>query len=206
MNREIEIKLDLGVFTNYLKLIGFLGQIDKEERQLNAFFDTEDRQLAKAGWALRVRAENGRGLVTIKSIAVEEGDAFIRQEIEAEIGRGEALDILALQRDVMSLDIIPIQYLKDKVGEVAVMVLVKFENVRQQKSFKIGDHSYFLELDKTEFSDGSVDYELEVELADTSRLDTVTACLHKLFESLGIPYARQTESKFARALHRAGIR
>ncbi|HOP05997.1 MAG TPA: CYTH domain-containing protein [candidate division Zixibacteria bacterium] len=206
MNKEIEIKLDLGAFTNYLKLLGFLGQIDKEERQLNAFFDTEDRQLAKSGWALRARAENDRGLVTIKSIAVEEGDAFIRQEIEAEISRGEVLDILALQRDVMAMNVIPVQYLKEKVGELDVMILVKFENVRQRKSFKIGDYNYILEIDKTEFSDGSVDYELEVELTDTNRLETVVDSLRKIFESLGIPYLRQTESKFARALKHAGIR
>ena len=58
--REIEFKLNLGSFTNYLKLIGFLGKIEHEEYHVNAFFDSEDRRLAKAGWALRVRVENGR--------------------------------------------------------------------------------------------------------------------------------------------------
>ncbi len=205
INHEIEIKLDLGSFTNYLKLMGFLGQTEKEERHLNAFFDTEDRKLSQAGWALRVRAENQRGLITIKSIARESGSAFIRQEVEAEINRSVALDILALQSDVMEQPVLPIEYLIEKVGRVDVMILVKFENIRQKKFFRIGDFNYLLEIDKTEFGDGSVDYELEVELPDISRLETVDDSLRRIFSSLAIPYEIQTESKFSRALKRAKL-
>jgi len=205
MNREVEIKLNLLSFTNYLKLVGFLGQIDQEDRQLNGFFDTEDRRLSQTGWALRVRAESRRGLVTIKSISTEEGDAHVRQEIEAEIDRGVALDILGLQKDVMDLKVIPVEYLKEKLGGFDVMVLVKFENTRQKKSIRIGDYSYILEVDKTEFSDSSVDYELEVELPSIDRQVIVVDYLRKLFDSLDIPYELQHESKFARALKRAGI-
>ena len=205
MGREIEIKLNLDSFTNYLKLLGFLGQIEREERHQNAFFDTEDRKLAEAGWALRVRAEDNRGLVTIKSIATRSGAALIRQEMEAEISRAEAFDCLALQRDVMSFPVVPIDYLKDKLGELTLMVLVKFENLRQKKFFKISDHTYVFEIDKTEFGDGSVDYELEVELPDTDRLETVDDALRKMFSTLAIPFEHQTASKFARALQRAKI-
>ena len=205
ISSEIEIKLNLGSFTNYLKLMGFLGQTEKEERHLNAFFDTEDRQLSKAGWALRVRAENTRGLVTIKSIAKESGSAFIRQEVEAEITRSVALDILALQSDVMNQPVLPIEYLIEKIGRLDVMILVKFENLRQTKAFKIADHNYLLEIDKTEFGDGSVDYELEVELPDISRVETVDTGLRRVFSSLAIPYEVQSESKFARALKRAKV-
>ena len=114
MNREIEIKLNLGSFTNYLKLIGFLGQVEQEERFLNAFFDTEDRKLAEAGWALRVRAEDNRGLVTIKSIATESSSVFVRQEMEAEVPRSQALDVLALRVDAMTLPVVPISYIKEE--------------------------------------------------------------------------------------------
>ena len=72
---EIEIKLQLGSFTDYLKLVGFLGQIESEEHQINGFFDTEDRRLAKGGWAFRVRAEDRRGLITLKSIPTVSGMA-----------------------------------------------------------------------------------------------------------------------------------
>lgn len=205
IHREIEIKLDLSSFTNYLKLLGFLGQIEHEELQQNGFFDSEDRKLAKAGWALRVRVEKKRGLVTIKSIPVKPGLAVIRQEIEAEIPRRDAIDILNGDMDVMILEVMPVQYIKDKIAKVSVEPLVKFDNLRQKKLFKIDDSSYMLEIDKTEFSDGSNDYELELEMSDTSRMDTIEAALRRLFSQLGIPFVRQKESKFARALKRAKI-
>ena len=205
-NLEIEIKLQLRSFTDYLKLVGFLGQIENEEHQLNGFFDTEDRQLAKAGWAFRVRAENRRGLITIKSISKQAGMAVIRQEIEAEITRGAAMDVLNLHTDPLSLEIMPVQFIMRDFPKIQLAKLIQFNNTRQKKLFRIGDTNYLLELDKSEYSDGSVDYELEVELNDTKQIEVVEDHLRKLFGSLGIPFERQAESKFSRALNRAGLR
>jgi uncharacterized protein YjbK len=112
---------------------------------------------------------------------------------------------MSLATDVMSLGIPPIDFLKHQVGSVAVVILVKFDNVRQVKPIKIGDYDYKFEVDKTEFGDGSVDYELEVEVPETSRIETVTDGLRKILASLGIPFEPQATSKFARALKRAGI-
>lgn len=203
VHREIEIKLDLGTFTNYLKLLGFLGQVEYEERHVNGFFDTEDRQLANDGWGLRVRTESTRGLVTLKGELSGPGPAKIREEIEAELPRGEAIDILNLRKDVMSLSNVPLDLVRKKWGEIKVAKLVNFENTRQRKPFRIGDHDYVLELDKTEFADGSVDYELELELPDESRVEIVEDKLRKLFASLDIPFTFQTESKLVRALKKA---
>ena len=203
--REIEIKLNLETFINYLKLIGFLGRVEHEERQVSAFFDTEDRKLAGLGWALRARVESSRGTVTVKNIGKEVGAAVIRQEIEAEIPRADAVEILSLRADIMSFDILPIECITQKAGAVSVTKLVQFENVRQKKLFKIDDNNYVLEIDKTEFNDGSVDYELELELTDPDRIEVVEDGLKKLFSSLEIPYQPQPESKFARALRRGKI-
>ncbi len=205
LKREIEIKLDLGSFTNYLKLVGFLGQIEQEERHINGFFDTEDLRLSKKGWALRVRAESARGLVTVKSIPTQEGLAVVRQEIESEIARGQALDIINLAKDVMSLDNMPVEHVRQHVGNRGLTRLVMFENVRQRKVFKIADHNYLLEVDKTEYNDGSVDYELELELSDTRNLEVIEDKLRRLFHSLDIPFVHQSESKFRRALKKANI-
>lgn len=202
---EIEIKLKLESFTDYLKLIGYLGQIESEDHHINAFFDTEDRQLARAGWALRVRAENKRGLVTIKSIPTTEGVAVVRQEIEAEIPRGVAYEVIGLRENLLDIQIMPIDYLKQQFPNMTLAKLIQFENVRQKKLFRIGGDNYLLEVDKTMYTDGSVDYELEVELHDMERIETVEDHLRKLFASLAIPFEHQTESKFARALKRAKI-
>ena len=205
ISQEIEIKLHLGSFADYLKLVGFLGQVEHEERHVNGFFDTEDGKLADDGWALRVRVESSRGLITLKSEPSGPGVATVRDEIEAEIPRGETLDILNLRRDVMTLSNIAIDFVKQKWGEITVTKLVHFENTRQKKLFKIGDYNYVLELDKTEFADGTVDYELELELPDESRIEVVEDKLRKIFASLGIPFKLQTESKFLRALKKAGM-
>jgi uncharacterized protein YjbK len=205
MNREIEIKLDLGSFMNYLKLVGFLGQIEQEDRQINGFFDTEDYKLSKKGWALRIRVENSRGLVTVKSIPTRKGLAVVRQEIEAEIPRGQALDVINLSKDIMGIEAMPIEFVKQQIGKSPLTRLVMFENVRQRKLFKIGDNNYLLEIDKTEYNDGSVEYELELELADTHDLEAIEDKLRRLFHSLDIPFVHQAESKFHRALKKASI-
>lgn len=204
-NDEIEIKLDLGSFTNYLKLIGFLGRIESEDHHQNVFFDTEDRLLSQAGWALRVRAENNRGLITVKSIPTRESLAVIRQEIEAEIPRPQAIDIINLRYDILKIENMPIDFIRDKINNQPLMRLVKFENIRQKKVFKLGDCSYVLEVDKTEYNDGSVDYELEMELSSTTNLEVIEDQLQKLFKSLDIPFTHQAKSKFHRALTKAGI-
>lgn len=205
VHREIEIKLDLESFTNYLKLMGFLGQIELEDQHINAFFDTEDRQLTKDGWGLRVRAESARGLVTLKGESTGSGPARVRDEIEAEVRRGEAMDIINLRKDLMSFFIPPIDYVRKKWGDIKLARLVHFENTRQKKAFRLGDYDYILELDKTEFTDGSVDYELELELPDESRIGIVEDKLRSLFASLDIPFHVQTESKLLRALKKAGM-
>ncbi len=205
IRREIEIKLNLESFTNYLKLIGFLGKIDKEEQQVNGFFDTEDKKLASDGWALRVRAEDRVGLVTLKGMNTADDIASVRDEIEEEIPHGLALEILELKYDVMSLDIEPIRYVKDTWGDIAVAKLVHFENNRKVKAFKICDYMYDLLLDTTHFPDGSVDYELEVEVDNEQQVEVVHDYLQKLFTSLQIPFQVQEKTKYARALERAGM-
>ena len=199
-NLEIEIKLQLGSFTEYLKLIGYLGNIESEDHLVSCFFDSEDRQLSAAGWALRVRVHNDRGLVTVKGIPTESSMAVVRQEIEAEIGRGTALEIVNLQVNVLDLSVEPIAFIREKFPSLSLAKLVTFRTTRQRKDYKIGDYRYTLEIDKTEYIDGSVDYELEVELPGTERIVTVEDNLRKLFASLGIPFVKQSESKFARAL------
>ncbi|HUV30849.1 MAG TPA: CYTH domain-containing protein [Acidobacteriota bacterium] len=205
LNLEVEIKLQLGSFPDYLKLIGFLGAVESEERHINGFFDTEDRRLAESGWVLRVRAEDDRGLVTLKSLGAPRGAAVVREEMEAEIGRAVAMEVLNLRMDVLGLAVEPVEYVKKEFPELSLARLIQFHNTRQKKRFKIGDYHYTLEIDRTEFADGSIDYELEVELKDADRVEVIQDCLRHLFTSLGIAFVPQEKSKYERALRRAGL-
>jgi len=205
LQKEIEIKLDLGSFTNYLKLLGYLGQIDRELKQTNCFFDTEDYQISKNGWALRIRLESDRGLVTVKGKTISNDKAAIREELEAEISRMDAENVINLNKDVLSMPIKPIEFVKEKWNPSALSKIVHFENNRQYKEFKVGDCCCIFEIDSTSFADGSVDYELEIELKEESQVETVYDNLKKLFTSLHIPFENQSQSKYARALKRAKI-
>lgn len=200
--REIEIKLDLGSFTGYLKLVGFLGQIDSEHRLINGFFDSEDRMLEAAGWGLRARVELNRGLITIKGRALDSSLAVTRAESEAEISRAEALEILSLQTSILDLRVEPITFVNEILSGTDVKCLVRFETCRQKKGFVIGDFRYLLEIDKTQFPDGSVDYELEIELPDLEQLPVIENHLRRMFRSLEIPFRPMRQSKLERALTR----
>lgn len=204
-SEEIEIKLDLGSSANYLKLTDFLGQINNENHQSNMFFDTENRILASHGWAFRIRLEKDRGLVTIKSLATEQGAAFIRQEIEEEIPLLTAQNVIQHEADIMKLEILPVRHIRHLIGSSNLKKLITFENHRKKKLLKIDDHDYLMEIDKTEFSNGVVDYELEIELSVLPQLKKVQNYVEKLFTSLDIPFVIQKESKLERALRHGGV-
>jgi len=200
---EIEVKVRLDSFTDYLKLIGFLGPIDLEEHHTSAFFDSADRKLGTQGYALRVRAEDRRGLVTVKSLLSQREALAVRREIEAEIDTGQARQIIRGQSSLADLTVEPIKFIRRHFPKVALHKVVQFENQRQKKRFLLGDYEYTLEIDRTEFADGSVDYELEVELQDESQFEVVEDRLRKIFTSLNIPFEKETRSKYARALERS---
>ncbi|MFZ5981693.1 MAG: CYTH domain-containing protein [Candidatus Zixiibacteriota bacterium] len=204
-NLEIEIKLELESFPDYLKLMGFLGNIESEDHQINGFFDSENRHLTERGWIFRVRVENDRGLITVKDSGQQTGSAMVRQEIEAEITRSAALEILKLRLDALSLEVSPVEFIKREFPDLKLAKLIQFENVRQRKTCRLADGDYVFEVDKTEFSDGSSDYEVEIELKDIRQIETVENDLKKLFKTLNIPFKKQLSSKLARALERANI-
>jgi len=204
-NLEIEIKLELESFPDYLKLIGFLGNIESEDHQVSGFFDSEDRYLSSHGWIFRVRVENERGLITVKDSGKQTGSAMVRQEIEAEISRGSAMDILKLRLEALSVAVSPVDFIKKEFPDLKLAKLIQFENIRQRKTCRLGDEDYVFEVDKTEFSDGSSDYEVEIELKNIHQIETAENDLKKLFKTLKIPFKKQLSSKFARALEKAKI-
>lgn len=202
---EIEIKLELPSFTDYLKLLGYVGAIEREISQENAFFDTPDRLLSHNGWALRVRATALGGLVTLKGLTTVSGAAAMRQEIEEEIEQQTALDLIHLRREPLDFASRPITYITQTYHPSSLVRLIMFRNTRQYKQLELDGLPYQFEIDKTEYLDGSVDYELEVELADVIDVPIAEKSLHSLFNRLGIPFLPQRESKFGRALAKAGL-
>lgn len=199
---EIEIKIQLGSFLDYLKLLGYIGPIDREEHHINAFFDSAERKLSQAGYALRVRATDRSGSVTLKSRGSRSDAMSIREEIIGEIDPGLARSVIGGQTDLMGLDTEPITIIREKFPKLKPILLLQFRNDRQIKHYRLADYDLDLEIDKTEFADGSIEYELEVELEDEIQFERVQDSLRHMFNTLAIPLVSQTRSKFERALER----
>jgi inorganic triphosphatase YgiF len=199
---EIEIKIQLESFMDYLKLLGYLGPIDRHEHHQNAFFDTPERQLGQAGYALRVRSTESSGSVTLKSLVSQVDALAVRQEIIGEVGAVMARAIIDGHADIMSLNVAPTTFLRTHFPKLAPVMILKFNNERQIKRYRLGEQELDLEIDRTEFSDGSVEYELEIELSDESHYRSVHDSIARIFHSLAIPLTTQTRSKFERALAR----
>lgn len=197
---EIEIKLSLRSYPEYLKLIGYLGHMDHEERLINSFYDTPGRELSKADWAYRVRVTSDSGLVTLKGLTTVSGAAAIRQEIQEQIARPLAFEIINDRHSPLNIDCRPAEFVKNELGFSSLVKVVRFEILRQSKQHSICDRQYTFEVDTITFADGSSDYELEVELPDHEIIETAERDLWRLFDHLNIPFEVQTESKFARAL------
>ena len=202
-NEEIEIKLDLESEDNYKKLIQHLGECKDEHVQKNIFLDTSDNDINNTGWTLRVRRQNNTVTVTVKGMAEITPDGLtIRPEIE-ELTNAELLDTVS--RGALLIANLP-EIILNAIGEITkakpLGVIVSFGNLRKRYNLDDNRPHLILEVDRTEFPDGAIGYELEVELADRSLAKPAMERLSRLLESLNIPLKPQMESKFTRALKR----
>ncbi len=202
---EIELKLSLPSFADYLKLIGFIGEAKNATCQKNIFYDTNDRKISALGYALRMRMELSRAIVTLKSTTLQKGKAAIRSEMEETISVEQAL-LIERENNLLDLDVYPIQQLLSRAKILTnLKPILQFENERIKKEIRLGDNSYMFEIDKTTYANGQIEYELEVELSSIDKIDSAEADFQKLFKLLEIEFFSQKKSKFERALEIAGL-
>ena len=152
---------------------------------------------------MRIRSAELSGSVTLKSLVSQTDALAVRQEVIGEIGAVMARAIIDGHTDLMSLNVAPITFLRSHFPDLAPVLLLQFRNERHVKRYRLGELELDLEIDCTEFSDGSVEYELEIELSDQSHYQSVRDAVARIFQSLAIPFVIQTRSKFERALARS---
>lgn len=202
---EIELKLNLVSEENYQRL---LSHFEKhiEMSQTNIFYDTADRLLLKNKWALRLRSENNKGFITAKGVSSKSGAASIRDEIEIEIGSEKVNNIIESPNKIFDYVSSDFDFIKDFIQDAPLVKLVEFNNIRQRIEYAgASGESYLLEIDRTKFQNGRIDYELEVELEDAGKISDAEKAIKRLLESLSIEYQVESKSKFARALEIAGL-
>jgi uncharacterized protein YjbK len=145
-------------------------------------------------------------VLTLKGRSRHRGSAAIRPELE------KALEPEEWKR-VFSPDVRlgelwdwgdEVSFLKTRALEDLV-VLGRFENVRATLRVPLQEEPRVLELDRTVFSDGHVDYEVEMELpppVENDFLNRLEVDLKRFLSRNGVAYGRSPGGKFTRALKR----
>lgn len=201
LTQEIEIKLDLQSSENYDRLIKQLGISGNPSRQENYFYDTSDWALSKNGWALRIRKEKAKSTISLKGTSSHSSDGLtIRSEVETPIEEkitdeyyNHGIKISQIP-DVIREIIFPI------INSECLLLKLKFVNYRYHADFCEDNLKVVFEIDQTVFSDGSIDYELEVELGSQLDGQKALGAITSFLGSLHIKTMFQEKSKFARAL------
>jgi len=198
---EIEIKLDLSSENNYLNIIKFLTPESEPIKQENYFFDSSDKSLASIGWVLRIRKEADNFSFTAKGRKKDSADGLtIREEIEEIIDSD--LAIRFIEEGIDGVELPP--DMAEKFIEVCrgqrLEAMLSFVNYRSVVNKTIDKSTVTFAIDRTEFYDGSVDYEFEAELSDKSKYKSVMRIIEEIFARTNVPVLFQNVSKFGRAL------
>lgn len=209
--REVEFKLQLRGEADFETLLGRIeggpSEVPAALLQVNHFFDTAGESLACAGQALRLRVEGeGQGehhLLTAKgpALAGHERTLTVRPEEELAISRAQGEAVLAGELDPLALlsaapagessDLLA--SMRERVAGQRLRELGSFRNWRARTgplTLAFGGEPLALvfELDKSEYPDGSVAYELEVEL-EQALAERARAALRALFEAAGLEWS-----------------
>ncbi|HEU4534305.1 MAG TPA: CYTH domain-containing protein [Polyangiaceae bacterium] len=202
-HQEIELKRLLLGDGAADKLAARLGPAREERRQVNYVFDTDDRRLHGRRYAVRLRFEDEKAMLTAKGPSRDLGASTAsRAEAEAWVDREQADAILSGRLD-------PVATLRQREGDPAYAALWagldearggaplrrlgSFANVR--RVFPVALPSGLrleLELDRTSFSAERVDDEVEIELSDEGAVDEVEAWLEAKAREAGVTTAPST--------------
>ncbi|MFT4540203.1 MAG: hypothetical protein ACI841_003211 [Planctomycetota bacterium] len=200
--REVEFKLQLRGESDVRSLLDSLGVSHCESvLQINHFFDTEDGALASGHWAMRLREEGPRTVLTAKGPARASKDAAVsdRPEEECDVDLATRAGILEGRQD-------PLAALMQSVSEASELLSLmraakgaqvlsevgSFENQRRKVgpiAIAPGGDSIelVLELDRTQYPGDRVYYELEVEV-ERAHAERVGGQLRALFTELGLEW------------------
>jgi len=201
--REVELKFGVADASAFEALARHLTPgrpLPAAARQTNHFFETPGRGLARAGFALRLRLEQGRARLTLKGAAAAgSSDVLaVRAEVEIEVPPATAEAILAGRvsalEPLLELDGPPrdlLSGLDAALGGARPEPVGSFTNER----IRLGPVALeaagpplevLFELDRTSLPGGRVDHEVEVELADEADAERAHRACTRLFESAGV--------------------
>jgi len=201
---EIELKRLLQGEAAAEKLIAPLGApVREEKRQVNHIFDTDDRRLDRARYAVRLRTEGTRAFLTAKGPSRNvTSDTATKVEAEITLEPSEVTAVLSGAVD-------PVSMLKERATNPAFNELWRgieqangnqelrswghFENLRRSVPVTLPDgESVTVEIDRTRFSNGRVEDEVEIEVRDESVIRNVESWLEQKARAAGVSLQHST--------------
>lgn len=186
---------DASVFTalqNITRLEAFELKSLGVYRVVDRYLDTASRHMIRAGFACRIRQENHKQLLTLKSLTPADGTLHRRQEIELEIESDQPQSWAESEAKQLVLEI---------VGEATLQTLFVIHQTRHKyHAFLQNQPAIEFSLDEVAFNEsGHIDYYgLEAELIAAGR----EADLLHFVEALQANWSLQPDglSKFERGL------
>ena len=203
-----------------------LGPPFAVRQQRNHYFDTLAGELRQRQHGLRLREEEATGFtVTLKGPSQIQDGVTVRREDERAVTAEEARHWLAAGATLREIGLPLREELIGIGGDARVCCLGMLANER--RSFQVraphvepgeaasvpgGDRAsdaprgveFVLEIDRSVHADGTVEWELEVELDDEAAA-AVRAGLQAWLAHADVPWRPQTRGKFRRFLEHAGI-
>ncbi len=213
MPRERELKYDLRDEAATRRVEHALAPPVSARRQENRFFDTPARDLRRARWALRLRAEwdvapgddpgdpgtaaapeapPARVILSLKGAREGSGAFHDRREEQRELAPQAWNDPAAAAADLPAPWLALLPPLAGGLVEVA-----RFRNLRRAHPLR---GAWRVEVDRTLYADGRAAWELELEIGESDDPAVAAAALAELFARAGVAPQPQERSKLQRAL------
>jgi uncharacterized protein YjbK len=208
-SREIEFKFGVSEKQAFYQLVAHLklpeSALTEAITQINHFFDCPSLCLHKKHFAVRLRQEKDKNLLTVKGEKTpqqkENSILSSRVEEEAVIPRQTAVELLhgkitpqQVIRDHFKNKSEPIlTMINTACNDQALVHIGEFSNIRIHLPAVIlpgasSSDKLEFELDTSTFPDGSIDHEIEVEIAEHTDAALVESALVELLQQAGIEW------------------
>ena len=201
---ERELKIDLQNPQAFDLLLARFSWQGSPLLQYNYFFDTPEGFLRFHRYALRIRNENGRYLLTVKGPRLSTGDLVVRNEVECPLPSRIAEPLINNPNLFFNFSLPPFLWLEEKTDKAlksfSLMQNLFFKNERHPVYLVTGEGQICLELDKTDYGSKELFYELEAEFPDEEHYEKGRGLIAAVLQELGIPWKISEMSKYAHGL------
>jgi len=200
---EQELKLALERPTDLEPLLMALPEPRAVIRQSNHYLVCEDGRTGQARVMVRLRteerAERTTACLTLKRRVRSEAGVFLSWELEEPLSLEHAHAVINDGENLMEVEHAGTQWLARELEIRSLRLQGSLLNLRHVIDFS----GYVLEVDESQFPDGSVEVEIEIETEDP---EGARSAITQLCAQEGIALFEQTLGKYTRYLQKGGQR